>query len=74
MHWSYYKQLKKEMQKECRKSYNEYMSNIIHESYENGKKKNFLAILYHYKLIFVVQILYRKTESCTPKIKRRLTY
>ena len=36
-HWLYYRQLKKEMQKEYHKSYNEYMSNIIHESYENGK-------------------------------------
>ena len=27
------------MQKECRKAFNEYMSDIIHESYESGKKK-----------------------------------
>jgi len=45
MHWSYYKQLKKEMQKECHKSYNEYMSNIIHESYENGKKKKLFSYI-----------------------------
>ena len=35
--WLHYKQLKKEMQKKCRNSYNQYMSNIIHESYENEK-------------------------------------
>ena len=44
-HWLHYKQLKKEMQKECRKSYNEYMSNIIHESYENGKKKKLFSYI-----------------------------
>ena len=33
------------MQKECRKSYNEYMSNIIHESYENGKRKKLFTYI-----------------------------
>ena len=37
-----YKQLKLEMQKKCRKAFNGYISDIIHESYESGKKKNFL--------------------------------
>ena len=31
IHWSHYKYLKKVMQKECRKAFNEYMSDIIHE-------------------------------------------
>ena len=32
------------MQKECRKAFNGYMSDIIRESYESGKKKSFLII------------------------------
>ena len=44
-HWLHYKQLKKEMQKEYHKSYNEYMSNIIHESYENGKRKKLFTYI-----------------------------
>jgi len=44
-HWSHYRRLKKEMQKECRSSFNEYMSSIIHESYENGKNKKLFSYI-----------------------------
>ena len=39
-HWLHYKQLKKEMQKECIiiHTINEYMSDVIHESHKNGKE------------------------------------
>ena len=33
------------MQKECRKAFNEYMSDIIHESYENGIKKKLFSYI-----------------------------
>ena len=32
------------MQKECRRAYNSYMYKMIHEPYENGKKKNFFVM------------------------------
>ena len=48
LHWTQFKDLKRQMQKECRKSYNKYMSDIIHDSYVNSKKKklfNFIKSL-----------------------------
>ena len=39
--WQKYKFLKQTMQKECRRAYNSYMYKMIHEPYENGKKKFF---------------------------------
>jgi len=44
-HWSQFKSLKRQMQKECRSTYNEYMSDIIHESYETGKKKKLFSYI-----------------------------
>ena len=76
-HWLHYKQLKKEMQKECCKSYNEYMSNIIHESYENGKKKKLQLQLYKISspsLIFVVLIHYKRMVFFILMIKTKPMY
>ena len=39
--WQKYKSLKQTMQRECRRAYNSYMYKMMHEPYENGKKKNF---------------------------------
>ena len=44
-YWSHFKVLKKEMQRECRRSYNNYMSNIIHDSYANSKKKKLFSYI-----------------------------
>ena len=44
-HWLHYKHLKNVMQKECHKAFNEYMSDIIRESYENGKKKKLFSYI-----------------------------
>ena len=40
-HWKYYKILKKLMQKECRKAYNDYMHHMVYDPYQNGRKKKF---------------------------------
>ena len=39
--WKYFKTLKKLMQKECRKAYNQYMHYTIYDHYHNGRKKKF---------------------------------
>ena len=44
VHWLHYKELKKTMQRECRKAFRNYMSNAICDPYQSGKKKK----LYHY--------------------------
>ena len=41
VHWRDYKLLKKQMQKECRKAYNDYMHQMIYDSYQSGRKKKF---------------------------------
>ena len=40
LHWQYYKTVKKDMQRECRKAYNYYMNKTIFNPFENGRKKN----------------------------------
>ena len=40
-HWKYFKALKKLIQKECRKAYNQYMHHTIYDRYHNGRKKKF---------------------------------
>ena len=42
--WQNYKSLKQTMQRECRRAYNSYMYRMIHEPYENGKKKSFFVM------------------------------
>ena len=66
-HWLHYKKLKKEMQKECRKSYNEYMSNIIHESYENGKKKKLFSYIKSLRADFYGVDTLQKDDVLYPK-------
>jgi len=39
VHWQEFKDLKRIMQRECRRSFNKYMFNIVHESYLSGKKR-----------------------------------
>ena len=41
VHWRDYKLLKKQMQKECRKAYNDYMHQMIYDPYQSGRKKKF---------------------------------
>ena len=38
--WQYYKCLKRDMQRECRKAYNYYMNKTIFNPFQNGRKKN----------------------------------
>ena len=45
LHWTQFKDLKRQMQRECRKSYNKYMSDIIHDSYVNSKKKKLFSFI-----------------------------
>ena len=45
LHWTKFKDLKREMQRECRSSYNKYMSDIIHDSYVNSKKKRLYSYI-----------------------------
>jgi len=40
-HWRCFKTLKKLMQRECRKAYNQYMHHTIYDRYLNGRKKKF---------------------------------
>ena len=37
--WTHYKELKKTMQKECRRAFKKYMFNTLYNPYQNGKKK-----------------------------------
>ena len=39
--WRHFKTLKKLMQRECRKAYNQYMHHTIYDRYLNGRKKKF---------------------------------
>jgi len=43
--WTHFKMFKKKLQKECRNSYNNYMSSIINESHERGKKKTLFSYI-----------------------------
>ena len=45
LHWTQFKDLKRQMQRECRRSYNKYMSDIIHDSYVNSKKKKLFSFI-----------------------------
>ena len=40
LHWQYYKTVKKDMQRECRKAYNYYMNKTIFNLFKSGRKKN----------------------------------
>jgi len=44
-YWLHFNVLKKEMQRECRGTYNNCMSNIIHDSYTNIKKKKLFSYI-----------------------------
>ena len=44
VHWQHYKELKKAMQRECRKAFRNYMSNAICDPYQSGKKKKFYPL------------------------------
>ena len=43
--WAHFKELKRRMQRECRNSYNKYMSTIINESHEKEKKKKLFSYI-----------------------------
>ena len=43
--WAHFKELKRRMQRECCNSYSKYMSTIINESYEKGKKKKLFSLI-----------------------------
>ena len=45
LHWTQFKDLKRQMQRDCRRSYNKYMSDIIHDSYVNSKKKKLFSFI-----------------------------
>ena len=55
------------MQRECRRSYNKYVSDIIHDSYVNSKRKC-------YRKIIVVYQLYKKMEFGMMTTKPKLTF
>lgn len=39
VHWQAFKELKRKMQKECRRAFNRYMFNSIHDPYLSGRRK-----------------------------------
>jgi len=40
--WSYYKKLKKNMQRQCHRAFRKYLFKTLHDPYENGKRKDCL--------------------------------
>ena len=47
LHWTQFKELKRQMQRECQRSYNKYVSDIIRDSYETSKKKKLFSYIKH---------------------------
>ena len=43
--WQHYKSFKKEMQRECRKAHNTYMTRTLFDPFRNGRKKNFFRYI-----------------------------
>ena len=43
--WAHFKELKRRMQRECCNSYNKYMSTIINQSHERGKKNKLFSYI-----------------------------
>ena len=64
-HWRHFKTLKKLMQRECRKAYNQYMHHTIYDRYLNGRKKKFFQ---HVKSL-------RRDQGGIPTLEKdRITY
>ena len=74
LHWTQFKDLKRQMQRECRRSYNKYMSDIIHDSYVNSKKKKLFSFINPYGKTIVVYQLYKKMDFGMMTTKLKLVF